>query len=256
MNDNLETNPDGGGGDNTGSEQAWLSSVPENLRTNEAFKGVETSSDAWQQFVDMKVSSKTALQIPGENATDEDRSAFMNALGRPETADKYTFTKPEGLPEGLQYDDTVTEAFKSMFHEVGLSDANAGKLWEKYHEIAAQGHESEQKFEKEAMDTAVNQLKDEWSGDKFKVNTELAKRVFTNIFEDEAKQTEAKAFIQDTKINGLSLGDHPMFLKIFQQIGSVISDDVLNSGGGEGGEGGMSEEDKAKKRFPNTKFKQ
>ena len=253
MPEDAGTQNDGGQGNVT--FQPWMDSLPDAHKQNESFTQFKEPSEAWDKFDSFLKAEGNTVVIPGDEASDEDRSTFLNKLGRPETADKYTFTKPEGLPEGLQYDDTVTEAFKSMFHDVGLSDANAGKLWEKYHEIAAQGHESEQKLEQEAMDTAVNQLKDEWSGDKFKVNTELAKRVFTNIFEDEAKQTEAKAFIQDTKINGLSLGDHPMFLKIFQQIGSVISDDVLNSGGGEGGEGGMSEEDKAKKRFPNTKFK-
>lgn len=254
MNDNLETNPNDGGGDG-GTGQAWLSSVPENLRTHEAFKGIESSSDAWQQFTDLKVSSKTALQIPGENATDEDKSSFLNALGRPEAADGYTLTKPENLPEGMPYDENVSEAFKGIFHEIGLSDAQAGKLWGKYHEIAANGFGTSQKAEKEALDTSVNSLKDEWTGDQYKVNSELAHRAFTGIFKDEAKQSEAKSFIEDTKINGLALGNHPMFLKIFQQIGSVMSDDSLNHGGDNSLNGGLSDEQEAQKRFPNTKFK-
>lgn len=255
MDDNLDTNANQDGGDVSGDGQAWLSSVPENLRSNDAFKGIEKSSDAWQQFVDLTGSSKTAVQIPGENATDEDRSAFYNSLGRPETADKYTLSKPENLPEGLTYDENVAEAFKGIFHGVGLSDSQASDIWGKYHEIAAQGYEAEQKAEKESFDTAVNALKDEWPGDKFKVNTELATRAFTKVFEDEAKQAEATAFIEDTKINGTALGNHPMFLKIFQQIGSIIGDDSLNHGRDNSMNGGDSEEAKAQKRFPNTKFK-
>jgi len=254
MTENIDTNADLDGG-NDGNGAAWLSSVPENLRTNEAFKGIEKSSDAWQQFVDMKVNSETALQIPGDDATDEDRSAFMNKLGRPETAEEYTIAKPENLPNDVQYDENVEKVFKGVFHDVGLSDQNANKLWGKYHEMVAQGHEATQKAEKEAYDTAVNSLKDEWTGDKFKVNTEVAHRAFSGIFDDEGKNAEAKKFIEDTKVNGLPLGNHPMFLKVFQQIGSIIGDDKINQGRGNGLESGASDEDKAKKRFPNTKFK-
>ena len=252
MSDNTEGNEHGG--ENTGSGAAWSSSVPENLRDNEAFKGIEKSSDAWQQFVDMKGRMESSVQIPGENATDEDRAAFYTKLGRPETADKYTITKPDTLPEGVQYSEDTEAIFKTAFHEVGLSDQAAQKLWGKYHEVVAQGYETQQKAEQAAHEAAINELKNDWTGDNFKVNTEIAHRAFTGIFKDETKQEEAKKFIEETKINGLPLGDHPMFLKMFHKIGSVIGDDTINHGRG-GLDSGMTDEEKAKLRFPNTKFK-
>ena len=254
MNDVLETGATGEGGEQTGSEQAWLTSVPESLRTNEAFKGIENASDAWQQFVDMKADSENTLRIPGEDSTDEDRAAFMNKLGRPETAEEYTIAKPEGLPEGVPYDENLETAFKGIFHENGIPDTAANALWGKYHEMVAEGHKQQQATEKEAYDTAVNSLKDEWTGDNFKVNTEIAFRAFSGVFEDAKQQEAATEFIKDTKINGLPIGDNPMFLKIFHQIGSIIGDDKLNQGRGDGFTSGLSDEDAAKKRFPNTKF--
>lgn len=250
MNENLETNANLDGGEG-GNEAAWLSSVPENLRGNEAFKGIEKSSDAWQQFVDMKVNSETAVQIPGESATDEDRAAFLNKLGRPENAVDYTITKPDSLPEDMPYDDKMADVFKGVFHEIGLSDVAANQLWGKFYEIAAQGHKADQ----EKTNDAVNSLKDEWAGEKFKVNTEVAHRAFAKTFEDEKQQAEATEFIESAKIDGVPLGNHPMFLKIFAQIGSVIGDDSANAGRGDGIESGLTDEDAAKKRFPNTDFK-
>jgi hypothetical protein len=253
MNDVIDTNAGSDGGDGSGAGAAWLSSVPENLRTNEAFKGIEKSSDAWQQFVDMKVKSKDALYIPGETATDAEKSAFYSKLGRPKTAEDYTITQPANYP--IEYDKNTESVFRSAFYEAGLSDESANKLWGKYHELVAQGHETSQKAEKEAHDAAVNALKDEWTGDKFKVNTEIASRAFSGIFDDAAKQGEAKKFIEETKVNGLPLGNHPMFLKVFHQIGSIIGDDKINHGRDGSLESGMSDEERAQKRFPNTKFK-
>lgn len=242
------------GGSDNGESAAWLSSVPENLRDNDAFKGIESASDVYQQFVDLKGSAENMVTIPGQDASDEDRAAFFNRIGRPESAEKYTITKPENLPEDIPYDDATADHFKGVFHQIGLSNDQAGKIWNEYHEMVVKAHEMESNAEREATDAALNSLKDEWTGDKYKENTELAHRAFTQLFENEDQAKEAKAFLEDSKVGGVSLGNHPMFLKIFHQLASSIADDRLNTGRGDGINGESSEEERAKKRFPNTKF--
>jgi len=256
MNDQLsEAGADQGEQNNNGSDLGWRAALPDDLKNHDFVKDYAKPGDAIQAFVDLKTETSKMLRIPDEKSTDEERSAFLNALGRPQTAEEYNLAKPEGLPEDVPYDENISETFKGIFHEIGLSNSQAETIWGKYHDFIKSGYETSKKAEQEALDGAINSLKDEWTGDKFKENTELAHRAFTGIFEDKTKQEEAKTFIEETKINGLSLGDHPMFLKIFQQIGSVISDDRLNSGRGDGIQSGLSEEEQAKKRFPNTKFK-
>src|SRR5690606_27652501 len=45
-----------------------------------------------------------AIRVPGKDATQEEREAFLNKLGRPETPDAYEFAVPKDLPEHLPYD--------------------------------------------------------------------------------------------------------------------------------------------------------
>lgn len=235
------------------SGQSWLSSIPENLRDNEAFKGIEKSSDAWQEFVDLKVNSANSVKIPGEDATDEERTSFLDKLGRPETPDKYSFTKPDDISDDL-YSKEEEQVFKEAFHSVGLTDTAAKTLWSKYYEMAAKGKADQEQAKKTEFDKAVNSLKDEWKGDTFKKNTEIAHRVFTNVFKDDETKKAATKFFEDTKVNGLSLGDNPMMLKVFARLGQLMGDDFIGMGNNGNSTGGDSEENLAKKRFPNTKF--
>jgi hypothetical protein len=235
----------GNEGGGTGDDRAWLSSIPENLRAHEAFKEVKTLPEVYQGFADLKVRSKDMVAIPGENSTDEEKTAFFTRLGRPEAAEKYTITRPEGVPENL-YTPEVAEAMKGIFFKANLSDAQAQVINTEYSSMIKQGEELRIQTEKEATEKAINALKDEWKGDTFKENTEIAARAFKQFGGD-----EGQSFLEETKINGVSLGDHPQFLKIFFAIGKAISDDSAFSGRG-GLKGEMSEEDKAKARFPAT----
>lgn len=236
-----------GGGAGGGDERAWLSSIPENLRSHEAFKEVKTLPEVYQRFTDMTVKSKDMLAIPGDKATEEERAAFFGKLGRPESADKYTFTRPADLPEAIPYDDNVAAVYKQKFFELGISDKAASELTKMHLDLAKQGYEIQRKQEAEATEKAVNALKDEWKGDAFKENSELATRAFKKFGGEEAAK-----FIEETKINGLALGDHPMFLKIFSAVGKSISDDSFNAGRDGNNQQGQSDEDKAKARFPAT----
>lgn len=241
----LEAGANGEGGENNGGEKGWLSSIPENLREHEAFQGKENLSSVFKDYADLTVKSKDLLAIPGEDATDEDRAAFYAKLGRPEAAEQYELKTPEGLQEGL-HDEAVENAFKQLAFESGLSGDQASKLHGWYWNLVKSGQEQSQ----QATEKAIDSLKDEWKGDAFKENTELAVRAFKQFGGDEAQK-----FIEETRVGGVSLGDHPMFLKIFAEIGKKIGDDTM--GGDRSGslDGVGSDEQVAKSRFPNTKFK-
>lgn len=234
-----------------GQEQSWLSSVPENLRTHEAFKGIDKSSDAWQQFVDLKVKSANSIQIPGENATDDEKTNFYKTLGVPESADGYELADLTDLPEGTEYNPEAKKVFQQILHDAQIPAQNAAKFWDSYTKAVIANETAQKNSEKEALDAAINELKDEWKGDEFKVNTELATRTFMKYFADDDK---AKEFMEETKIGTLPIGSHPMFLKIFAKVAGLMSDD---SGGDErGGDGNpVSDEEKAKSRFKNTTWR-
>ena len=248
------TENDGGasgnaGGSGTGQQPTWMQSLPDDLKTNEVLAQFPTIGDASKALVTYKTSEGKVIAIPGEGATDAERAAFYTKLGRPETADKYSITKPADLPEGIEYSADVEAAFKKVAHEKGLSDTTAKEIYGWYWDLVKAGHVQAMQTEKAATEKAVNTLKDEWKGDAFKVNSELAKRAFAKFGGD---TPEVIKFRDDTMIDGVRLGDHPTFLKIFAAIGKTISDDSLSAGGRGGAGGELSDEEKAKARFPAT----
>ena len=249
---------DGGATEDAGEKnvefQPWMDSLPDAHKKNESFAQFKEPSDAWNKFDSFLKAEGNTLVIPGEGATDEDRSAFLNKLGRPGTPEEYQLTKPENMPESLQYSEDTEKVFRSVFHEAGLNDTSAQKLWGKYHEMAIEGQKVQDQAVKEAGEKAINDLKDVWVGDKFNQNVEIAHRAFKGLFESPEDQAAATAFLADTKVGNLEIGNHPMFLKLFHRVGSIIGDDRMNFGNDIGKGTGESEEEQARKMFPNTKF--
>lgn len=245
---------DGGNGDQgNGGAPAWMAQLPGELQGNERFTSFGTIGDMGKAFLELEGKSKDALFIPGENATDEERAAFYTRLGRPESADKYSITRPEDVPETL-YNEDMAAAIKAISFKSNMTDAQAqvfnaevATLFKQAAELQQQQETEKQQQEQQALETAVNTLKDKWKGEEFKANTELASRAF-KLFGGE----EAKKFIEETKINGLALGDHPIFLEIFANIAKKIGDDTLLGERGGNKTGEMSDEDRAKARFPKT----
>lgn len=256
--DNDQANLDNGGNndqnnDGGNTSPAWMAQLDKDLQGNERLTQFKTIGEMGKTFLELEGKSKDAVFVPGEQATDEERAEFYAKLGRPEAADKYTFGKPEDLGEDV-YTPEIEAAIKGICFKANLTDAQAKVVNAEYTALLKQGHEiqSQQKAEQERVETealskAVDTLKNEWKGDTFKINTELATRAFIKF-----GGPDAKAFIETTKINGLALGDHPEFLKVFAEIGKAISDDSLNAGRDGHNNGGLSDEDKAKARFPNT----
>lgn len=256
MTDSIDTNltDDGGNVDQKTAEvntaPAWTAQLDKDLQTNERLTSFKSIGEMGKAFLESEGKLSGAVFVPGEDASDEQKAAYREKMGIPATPDKYTIAKPEGLPEGIEYSKEAEGAYKQFAHDNGLTNKQAASLHGWYHDLIKTGYAQQQQTEKQALDAAINTLKDEWKGDAFKANTELATRVFTKFGGEEAQK-----FIETTKVNGLPLGDHPVFLKIFANIGKVVSDDsAMGDRSTKGHE--MSDEDKAKQRFPNTNFKE
>ncbi|MCK5608526.1 hypothetical protein KAR91_41980 [Candidatus Pacearchaeota archaeon] len=246
------TGGEGGGG---AEMPTWMSSMPDAYKQNEGFAKFGEASDAYAKFDELLKAEGGALTIPGEDASDEDKNAFAMKMGRPETAEGYEIGKPQDWPEGVQYDEALDGQFKEAAFQMGLSGEKANALHGWYNNLVLDAHNAEVQVEKAAMEKAENELKTAWPGDAHKVNSEMAHRAFKQFGgESEAEQKEAHDFINNTIVDGVLLGEHPMFLKQFHRIAKLTSDDNANSGMNNPS-GELSEEQKDQKRFPNTKFK-
>lgn len=105
------------------------------------FAELDTDTREWltkREVKDLKGAAKlaheqskllgNAIRVPGENATQEERDAFLDKLGRPKTAEEYDFKPPSTLPENLPYDGERAKSFASLAHTQGLTKAQAAAI--------------------------------------------------------------------------------------------------------------------------------
>ena len=231
---------------------AWMAQLPDNLKENEGLGKFEKLGDFAQAHLDLEGKSNGAIHIPGEDATDEQRTEFFTKLGRPETSDGYEFKAPE-LPDNspVKYDEAFEKVFREKFHEVGLSKAGGEEVYGLYTRLmseCATAHEGAlsryEKGEATEQDTALlgpiaetakrylvaestflttkaeADLKKKW-GDEYKGNLELAGKGLVTL----AESAGHKAEDLQGALAVSNLGNNPILTDIFKLVGEMVSED-------------------------------
>jgi hypothetical protein len=188
---------------------------------------------------------KRPAGIPDPNAPDEEWEKFYNVL-RPESPEKYALGDVENLPEGMDVAPYKQQAMK-MFHEAGLNQKQAEKLWKSYvgSEVAAVSKMSEQHKAKQAeLDKEFDGLTQKLFGDQYETVSKQAQDFIRQALPDELKPVVGE------------MADNPKALaamiKVAQAAQSQIaevkkkygSEDTLASGAQHGG---LTKEDVVKK---------
>lgn len=207
----------------------WMTSVPKEFRDNKAlwkhpdissyFKEAQENSDKLAGFDPEKV-----VNIPGDDASDEVREAFYQKLGKPESADGYELDDP-GFPDGLPRDEELEGHIKQWAHEANIPADALKSLVGKYNahvgEIFKAAQDEYDKDLQEKSDALKAELKEDYN--EFVLKAQRA-----------ADKLGGEEFITLLKDSGLET--HPTFLKVFGNIGKMISEDsALGGGPGTGG---------------------
>lgn len=166
-------------------------------------------------YTGLKQSSSGALTVPGADAKPEEWSAFYAKIGKPENADGYQFTKPEGM-EG--YSDQMAGWFRGASHQANLTSQQAAVMHDAYVEMfktQAQTNATEAANQEKALsdDIAKN-----WGSTKDK-NLALAKRAARD-FGFDAKMLDSL----ETKIGSFKM------LDAFAKIGEAMGEDSIHKG--------------------------
>jgi hypothetical protein len=162
---------------------AWIAQLPADLRTNESFTSYKTigdlakshleNVDKLKEFDGIKAKLEDSIPKLPDDATDEERNIYYDALGRPENAKDYEFDgEDKNAPEW-------TNHWKQQFHSMGLTKSQAKTLsaaWNTQMQAMVDAHNASIKKE---MAEAETKLRSEL-GDRFDANVELAKRVYKN----------------------------------------------------------------------------
>lgn len=112
-------------------------SQPPEFVVPDAYKGkgwvdkVKSPDDLWKTLDNAQsLLGKRPAGIPANDAPDAEWEAFYK-VARPESADKYTFSDIEGIPEGMDLTPYKADAQKLMF-EAGLTQRQADAMWKQY----------------------------------------------------------------------------------------------------------------------------
>jgi len=200
---------------------AWHDQLPDDLKGHETLAGYQKLEEAARAILDLqgKVPElegklQNAVMRPGEAAKPEELDAFYNALGRPEKPEAYSFGKPEGLPEGIPYDENLETQMKQVFHSAGLNDQQGQAVFKAFMDNYSGKYLETAKQMKEVHERDVAELKRIW-GDDVEEMQNKASRAATKL--------GGERFAKYLKDSGL--GQKPIFIHFLNQVFELIGED-------------------------------
>lgn len=141
----------------------------------------------------------------------------------PFTLTKYDFSKVE-LPKGIELDQPLIDAVTPVLIEAKVPQELASKLVDAQVKHLAKVEEKREADFKAWMAENVtnyqNTLKKEWAGN-YDANLAIAQKGMARI----AGSPEMKKLLDDT-----GLGNHPLFVKAFFEVGRMVSEDKPPNG--------------------------
>jgi hypothetical protein len=202
---------------------SWASQLPESVRTHESIKGFKDLGSWAVSNIAREEKARSAIYIPGKDASDEDRAKFYQALGRPETPDKYDLA----IPTERKVDEKFVGAAREIFHNLGLT-AQQGKelasFWLAQEDAAVAQFVETQKLEHQAH---IDELKGEW-GHAYDRNLATAGRALAQ-FCTGGDGLPAIPGLAELCENPL-FKDHPALTRLMYEFGKMMGEDSAIEG--------------------------
>ena len=202
-------------------EKDWRSDLPKELKkTADRFTSAEDAIRAIENFR----KRESNVRVPGKDAKEEEVSAYLKAIGVPESPDKYEF--PE-IPKAELTDEIKAsrEAWGQRFHELKIPNETAKTLMQLVAEDVAKEQKAQIEADKEFAKAQEDALKAEWKGESFETNKTIANRAFGELANRTGLNIEDLQKIE-TK-DGRFLMDRAEMVKIFATIGREMSEGTL-----------------------------
>jgi len=155
----------------------------------------------------LQTTADGAVNIPGDDATDDDRKAFYKKMGRPDTVGEYTYKMSQGGDEAHH------KWFTEAAHKLGLSDKQVTSL----------GEQSDMR-NKEAADNNMVKMEAEVQALKNKYGTEF-----------DAKITKGKKVVSDLGLSNEALSQieketgSTAMVDLFIRLGDKIGEGTFNN---------------------------
>jgi len=214
-----------------GETSDWRSMLPEDLRDHSALTSINDVPNLAKSFVNAQsMIGRDKIAIPSQHSSPDDWNQVYEKLGRPEGPDNYEMEVPEGSNEDF------VGWYKNTAHELGLNNAQAQMLANKYSEFVG--------AQVEANTPDVNALQNEQAGilqkeygAKFDENMSLGNSIVTEFGQE--------GMTELVLADGTRLGDSAAFAQTMVSIGEFIREKISEDAfeGISQAQGGLSPDD-------------
>lgn len=195
------------------------------LKRLERFDSLSTLGKSYFE-AEAKLTSGKLVQIPGEDATDEDRAAWAKSRGIPDDPSKYEIkVKP---PEGMEltdHDNSRLGAITTALWKAGGVMADpavvnyAHQLYYSEREEAESQMEAAATIQKEKTEQYLAKL---WPGQDRKRNLMFADQAIGHFFGKEFAEVKNLQFA-----DGSRLGDNVEFIQAMAKVGRMTMEDPV-----------------------------
>lgn len=213
-------------GENGVLQDGWMDNLAEELREDETLKNTKDIHGLSSQLVNAQKQLGTAIQIPKDDATPEQKAEFHQKMGCPKTIEGYELVKPTDMPEGMDYREDLMGAMTAIAFGEGASKSLMQKLATGFNQWQVENFKTQKaKQEKDISDIFDKNeaaLKVEWGTD-FDKNIEITNKLTAQIPE----LMDIVKLVFD--ISGK--GNHPVVHKALYKAALKILPDTVVTGG-------------------------
>lgn len=192
----------------------WLEALGDDgLKGNDTLKRFKTPRDLASSYLEIRSKlGENPVVMPGDKDPPEKWEEFYKRIGRPESPDKYTLTKVEGLPDNSDMEKSYLDAA----HKLGLTQKQADGLNQWVSGLAKAKQEEDTAAFNQRTEQAEAALKKEW-GKEYEGNLSLANQVIAGF-----AGKELGAFIKEK-----GLDNSPEMVRFLVKVGKAMGEDRL-----------------------------
>lgn len=158
----------------------WTERLPEDLKGHESTLGrFPNLVELARSYVHARSKLGEKLTPPGETSTPDQVKAWRELLGVPEDPAGYAVTRPENLPDGVEWSDELASGFTGIAHKHNVPPAAVKEILSWYTEqsgkLAQASREAQQNGIARMLEAQEQELRGEW-GEKMDERFGLAMR--------------------------------------------------------------------------------
>lgn len=173
---------------------------------------IEALAKSYQGLEQLLGKKAHSVPVPNEKSTPEEVAAYRKAIGVPDSPEGYQL-KPEQLPEGVVWDESVAKRAAELAHKHNIPAAAMSELMKFDMERAALMNQAAAQMIEQQLESGREELQRVW-GDKTGEKIELARRAALTAGVDPSSQ----GFVD------------PQVVKAIVSLAEKLSDDRLVEG--------------------------